>query len=212
MPTGTLKKFFAEKGFGFIAPDDGSPDLFAPERLLTGDKSAIREGGKVTFESELEERTNKPKASRWSMLDPGQAAALAAASMSFGAVPGYGTLPVGSYGAVPSLDAARFSPYGALTAVGMPSMPGFPSALPPGWEQVLDPASGKPYYCNRVTGESSWTPPVAPMAVPMVAPMPVPAPAPTLPAGWDMTTDPASGKPYYYNRATGVTQWTPPEA
>ena len=34
-----------------------------------------------------------------------------------------------------------------------------PPPLPPGWEQANDPASGRIYFANRSTGETSWTPP-----------------------------------------------------
>jgi cold shock protein len=51
MPTGTVKWFNAEKGFGFIVPDDGSQDLFAHYSAIeaSGYRS-LEEGQKVTFE------------------------------------------------------------------------------------------------------------------------------------------------------------------
>jgi len=51
--TGTVKWFNAQKGFGFIVPDDGSKDLFVhfSSILLNGFKS-LREGDKVEYEVE----------------------------------------------------------------------------------------------------------------------------------------------------------------
>jgi len=76
-------------------------------------------------------------------------------------------------------------------------------ALPPCWEQLTDPQSGRPYFSNRVTGETSWTPPPSALA---------PPPPLALTPGWEQHTDPQSGRPYFFNRVTGETSWTPPPA
>ena len=57
MSKGTVKWFNAQKGFGFIQPDDGSKDVFlhisAVERAGIGNLS---EGQKVSYEALLDER------------------------------------------------------------------------------------------------------------------------------------------------------------
>ena len=51
MATGTVKWFNAEKGFGFIAPSDGSPDVFAHFSAITGGGyRSLEEGQNVEFE------------------------------------------------------------------------------------------------------------------------------------------------------------------
>ncbi len=63
MATGTVKWFNATKGFGFIQPDNGGPDVFvhisAVERAgMTG----LAEGQKINFEVEKDRRTGKSAA------------------------------------------------------------------------------------------------------------------------------------------------------
>lgn len=51
MPTGTVKWFNAEKGFGFIEPDDGSPDVFAHySAIASRGYRSLDEGQKVEFD------------------------------------------------------------------------------------------------------------------------------------------------------------------
>ena len=53
MTEGTVKWFNAAKGFGFITPDDGTPDVFAHYSAVEGSGyRELIEGQKVSFESE----------------------------------------------------------------------------------------------------------------------------------------------------------------
>ncbi|MFZ0251563.1 MAG: cold-shock protein [Acidimicrobiales bacterium] len=53
MADGTVKWFSAEKGYGFIAPDDGTADVFAHFSAVEGSGyRELIEGQKVSFESE----------------------------------------------------------------------------------------------------------------------------------------------------------------
>jgi CspA family cold shock protein len=65
MAIGTVKWYNAQKGFGFIQPDDGSKDAFvhvsAIERAGMND---LREGQKISFELIKDNRTGKVSADK----------------------------------------------------------------------------------------------------------------------------------------------------
>ncbi|MDO5498850.1 MAG: cold-shock protein [Propionibacteriaceae bacterium] len=53
MATGTVKWFNGDKGFGFIAPEDGSPDVFAHFSAINSSGfRTLNEGDRVEFDTQ----------------------------------------------------------------------------------------------------------------------------------------------------------------
>ena len=60
MPTGTVKWFNAQKGFGFIQPDNGGSDAFVHiSAVERAGMSHLAEGQKVSFDLVSDQRSGK---------------------------------------------------------------------------------------------------------------------------------------------------------
>jgi CspA family cold shock protein len=60
MPTGKVKWFNAEKGFGFISPEDGSGDAFVHiSAVQASGLEGLKEGDRVTYELEADRRSGR---------------------------------------------------------------------------------------------------------------------------------------------------------
>eukprot|EP00531_Pseudo-nitzschia_arenysensis_P017383 CAMPEP_0116125268 /NCGR_PEP_ID=MMETSP0329-20121206/5721_1 /TAXON_ID=697910 /ORGANISM="Pseudo-nitzschia arenysensis, Strain B593" /LENGTH=1109 /DNA_ID=CAMNT_0003619299 /DNA_START=125 /DNA_END=3451 /DNA_ORIENTATION=+ len=82
------------------------------------------------------------------------------------------------------------------------------------WQEVQDPTSGKTYYFNKTTQETSWEKPTPTASEPAAATTTTTNDAAAAPSeeqsDWAETLDPSSGKNYYYNSKTGETSWEKP--
>ena len=59
MKNGTVKWFNAEKGYGFIADDNGGEDVFVHfSAIMVDGYKTLSEGQKVTFETEVDPKNS----------------------------------------------------------------------------------------------------------------------------------------------------------
>jgi CspA family cold shock protein len=70
MPTGTVKWFNNQKGFGFIQQDGGGKDAFVHiSAVERSGMTSLREGQKVQFELVSDRRTGKTAAENLKAID-----------------------------------------------------------------------------------------------------------------------------------------------
>ena len=63
MNTGTVKWFNSQKGFGFIAPEDGGKDVFVHiSAVERSGLNSLNEGQKVSFDIVADRKTGKSSA------------------------------------------------------------------------------------------------------------------------------------------------------
>ncbi|MBD9454683.1 cold-shock protein [Rhizobium sp. RHZ02] len=60
MANGTVKFFNQDKGFGFITPDNGGPDVFVHISAVPG--GSLRDGQNVSYDLGQDRKTGKSKA------------------------------------------------------------------------------------------------------------------------------------------------------
>ena len=68
MPIGKVKSWGADKGYGFIVPDDGGPDVFVHISQVMSSIN-LQHDQFVSYEVELNERNDKPQATRVRVLE-----------------------------------------------------------------------------------------------------------------------------------------------
>lgn len=57
MPSGTVKFFNAAKGYGFIVPSGGGPDIFV--HATSVERAGLAEGRRIAFDIKADRRTGR---------------------------------------------------------------------------------------------------------------------------------------------------------
>jgi cold shock protein len=66
--TGILKMFNADRGFGFIKPDEGGNDVFVHVSAAEQAGIQLQQGMRLGFDQETDRKTGKPRAANLRVL------------------------------------------------------------------------------------------------------------------------------------------------
>ncbi|CAE7883296.1 unnamed protein product [Symbiodinium necroappetens] len=194
--TGTLKKFFPEKGIGYISPDDGSEDVFIHFQAVTnGGEGDMIPGARMSYDLEINDRNGKTKAVRVTIDAPGDPSKGGGGKGGYGkSYGGYGKAPTGGKGhgagpydggkgGAPNIDmnaiwaalyaqAAALGGMGGGTDVGVQDIRVPLSAMWPTWRGRVVGGGGSTVRCflaSRSMAMVDFCPPKA-MEVPSAVP------------------------------------------
>jgi CspA family cold shock protein len=69
MTTGVVKFYNSDRGYGFIKPDDGGPDVFVHVTALEqAGLQSIAEGARLSFDAVMDQRKGKANAQNVKLL------------------------------------------------------------------------------------------------------------------------------------------------
>lgn len=173
MITGTVRSWLPDKGFGFLIPDQGGPDVFIHVKQLQ-EGTELYNGQAVQFSCRFESGRGKYAAQACSPIGAGSSSAGGMGGCGggqFGQAPGgYGNGRVGPYmqggqqmggQQMGGCFNNQGQPMGGFQNPGMGMMPSMGQApLPAGWNEAKDPNTGNAYYYHEHTREVRWERPV----------------------------------------------------
>ena len=69
MTTGVVKFYNSDKGYGFVKPDDGGPDVFVHVSALEqAGINSLHEGSRISFDAVMDQRKGKTNAQNVKLL------------------------------------------------------------------------------------------------------------------------------------------------
>ncbi|XP_076121983.1 rho GTPase-activating protein 27 isoform X1 [Alosa pseudoharengus] len=108
------------------------------------------------------------------------------------------------------------APPAVSSSSSLPGVPPLPSLSVEGWEVHTDKDSGKDFFYQPLTGQSTWEIPHSPLPGPgmdsLASPLSAASSTSSRGSDWEQLLDESTGHHYYYNSTSKETTWVAPNA